>query len=158
MKRLLIYPVYLLQLNRSKGDRLHIRLAILGMLGIFLLFPSGAAAHPLDEFYQSTLITIVPNRITMQIELYTGVLVAPQILPMIDINQDDIISEAEGQAYVDLFLDDVVFEIDGIATPMTAVDIEMPSALDSKAGVGVIRFKLYTNLPPDHRGDHQFFL
>jgi ABC-type nickel/cobalt efflux system permease component RcnA len=114
-------------------------------------------AHPLDEFYQSTFITIVPNRITMQIELYTGALIAPQILPMIDANQDDIISESESQAYVDLFVNDVVFEIDGAPTPLTATDIEMPSPLDLKAGVGVIRFKLYTDLPSDHRGDHQFF-
>jgi ABC-type nickel/cobalt efflux system permease component RcnA len=130
---------------------------MLGMLGISLLFPPGAAAHPLDELYQSTYITVVPNRITMQIELYTGVLVAPRILSMIDTNQDDIISEAESQAYVDLFLNDVRFEIDGRPTLLTATDIEMPSPLDLKAGVGVIRFKLYTDLPPDHRGNHQFF-
>lgn len=122
-----------------------------------LMFPPRVEAHPLDEFYQATFITIVPNRITMQIELYTGVLVAPQIVPMIDADQDDIISEAESQAYVDLFLKDVVFEIDGTPTPLTAADIEMPSPLDLKAGVGVIRFNLYTDLPPDHRGDHQFF-
>jgi ABC-type nickel/cobalt efflux system permease component RcnA len=130
---------------------------MLGMLGISLLFPPGAAAHPLDELYQSTYITVVPNRITMQIGLYTGVLVAPRILSMIDTNQDDIISEAESQAYVDLFLNDVRFEIDGRPTLLTATDIEMPSPLDLKAGVGVIRFKLYTDLPPDHRGNHQFF-
>jgi hypothetical protein len=100
---------------------------MLGMLGISLLFPPGAAAHPLDELYQSTYITVVPNRITMQIELYTGVLVAPRILSMIDTNQDDIISEAESQAYVDLFLNDVRFEIDGRPTLLTATDIEMPS-------------------------------
>jgi ABC-type nickel/cobalt efflux system permease component RcnA len=130
---------------------------MLGLLGVFFLFPSGAAADPLDEFYQSTYITLVPNRITMQIELYPGVLVAPQILSMIDTNQDDIVSEAESQAYVDHFLNDVIFEIDGLATPLTATDIEMPSPLDLKAGVGVIRFKLYADLPPDHRGNHQFF-
>jgi hypothetical protein len=88
----------------------------------------------------------------MQIELYTGALIAPQILPMIDTNQDDQISEADGQAYVDLFLKDVVIEIDGNPTPFTATDIELPSSLDLQAGVGVIRFKLYTDLPPDHRG------
>lgn len=48
----------------------------------------------------------------MQIKLYIGVMVAPQILPMIDINRDDIISETESEAYIDLFLDNVVIEID----------------------------------------------
>lgn len=124
---------------------------------LLVVFPVSAAAHPLDEFYQSTFITVVPNRITMQIELYTGALIAPQVLAMIDINQDDHITEAEGQAYVDLFLADVVFEIDGKPAPLTATGIELPSSLDLKAGVGVIRFKLYTDLPADHRGQHQFF-
>lgn len=134
------------------------QLLLIGVMSLWaLMFPPRVVAHPLDEFYQATFITIVPNRITMQIELYTGVLVAPQILPMLDADQDDIISEAEGQAYIDLFLDDVLFEIDGTPSPLTATDIEMPSPLDLKAGVGVIRFKLYTDLPPDHRGDHQFF-
>lgn len=134
------------------------QLLLIGVVSLWaLMFPPRVVAHPLDEFYQATFITIVPNRITMQIELYTGVLVAPQILPMLDADQDDIISEAEGQAYIDLFLDDVLFEIDGTPSPLTATDIEMPSPLDLKAGVGVIRFKLYTDLPPDHRGDHQFF-
>lgn len=134
------------------------QLLLIGVMSLWaLIFPPRVVAHPLDEFYQATFITIVPNRITMQIELYTGVLVAPQILPMLDADQDDIISEAEGQAYIDLFLDDVLFEIDGTPSPLTATDIEMPSPLDLKAGVGVIRFKLYTDLPLDHRGDHQFF-
>jgi len=73
------------------------------LIGLFLTFPPAAVAHPLDEFYQVTYITMAPNRITLQIELYTGVLIAPQILAMIDTNQDDRISEVESQAYVICF-------------------------------------------------------
>lgn len=134
------------------------KLFLIGVMSLWgFMSPPRVEAHPLDEFYQATFITIVPNRITMQVELYTGVLIAPEIMAMIDADQDDIISEAESQAYVGLFLNDVVFEIDGTPTPLTATDVEMPSPLDLKAGVGVIRFKLYTDLPPDHRGQHQFF-
>lgn len=127
------------------------------LVGLLLLFPSATVAHPLDEFYQVTYITIVPNRITLQIELYTGVLIAPKILGMIDTNQDDRISEAESQAYVDLFLKDIIFEIDGQSFPLSTSNLEFPTPLDLKAGVGVVRFSLYTNLPPDHRGSHYFF-
>jgi ABC-type nickel/cobalt efflux system permease component RcnA len=122
-----------------------------------LSFPDEVIAHPLDEFYQATFVTIVPNRITMRVELYTGVLIAPEIMAMIDTDRNDEISEAEGRAYVQLFLEDVIFEIDDKPIPLTVADIEFPSALDLKAGVGVIRFKLYTDLLPDHRGQHQFF-
>ncbi|MCQ3978480.1 MAG: hypothetical protein DPW09_34055 [Anaerolineae bacterium] len=127
------------------------------LMGLFLIFPPTAVAHPLDEFYQVTYITLAPNRITLQVELYTGVLIAPQILAMIDTNQDDRISETESQTYVDLFLKDITFEIDGQPTSLTPADLEFSTPLDLKAGVGVIRFKLYTNLPADHRGSHQFF-
>jgi len=134
------------------------RFGIIGFVSLLLfIFPPQAIAHPLDEFYQSTFITLFPNRITMQVELYTGALIAPQILLMIDKNQDDEISQAEEEAYVNLFLKDVTFEIDGARTPLTAANLEFPTPLDLKAGVGVIRFRLYTDLPPDHRGDHQFF-
>jgi hypothetical protein len=155
-----IFAIYLIlkgQFNCSKRKNLRIGLVMPGMMAILLLFPSSVAAHPLDEFYQATFITVVPNRITMQIELYTGVMVAPQVLPMIDINRDGIISETESEAYIDLFLDDVVIEIDGFPVSVIATDIEMPSPLELKAGVGVIRFKLYTDLPPNHRGNHQFY-
>ena len=134
------------------------RFGIIGFLSLLLLmFPPQAKAHPLDEFYQSTFITLAPNRITMQIELYTGALIAPRILPMIDTNQDEIISLAEEMAYIDLFLKDVIFEIDGTPTALTATDLEFPTILDLKAGVGVIRFRLYSDLSVDHRGDHQLF-
>ena len=127
------------------------------LIGLFLTFPPAVVAHPLDEFYQVTYITMAPNRITLQIELYPGVLIAPQILAMIDTNQDDRISEVESQAYVDLFLKDITFEVDDQSTLLVATNLEFPTPLDLKAGVGLIRFNLYTNLPADHRGNHHFF-
>ena len=90
---------------------LSIRLIFISLIsGLGLIFPNSVAAHPLDEFYQATFITIVPNRITIQIELYTGILVAPEIMTVIDTDQDDEISEAEGQTYVDLFLKGILKE------------------------------------------------
>lgn len=136
LKKLLMFPTCLRQLPYSKGCWLHIKLAILGMLSLSLLFPSNVGAHPLDEFYQSTYITMIPNRITMQVELYTGVLVVPQILAMVDTNQDDKISEAESGAYIDLFIEDVICEIDDIPTRLTPTDIEFPTPLDLKAWSG----------------------
>lgn len=56
---------------------------------LLMLFPPPVMAHLLDEFYQSTFITLAPNRIMMQVELYTGVLVAPQVLAIIDTDRND---------------------------------------------------------------------
>jgi ABC-type nickel/cobalt efflux system permease component RcnA len=133
-----------------------ILICLIGLV-VTLACPPAVQAHPLDEFYQATFVTVAPNRVSMIVELYTGVLVAPQVLAMVDANHDELISEAEQQAYVDQFLRDIIFEVDNLPRPLTATTFEFPSVLDLKAGVGVIRFTLSADLPPDHRGDHQFF-
>lgn len=129
----------------------------MSLLAGLVFFPPAAAAHPLDEFYQVTYMTMAANRITLQIEQYTGVLVAPQILKLIDTNRDDLISPAESEAYVKRFLKDVVFEIDGQPATLTPTDFDFSTPLDLRAGVGVIRFSLYADLPPDHHGSHQCY-
>jgi ABC-type nickel/cobalt efflux system permease component RcnA len=133
-----------------------IRLWLIGLISL-LAFPPAAAAHPLDELFQVTYVVMAPNRITLQLELYTGVLVAPQVLALIDTNGDDLISESESRAYVNLFLKDIIFEIDGQPIPLTLANFEFATPLDLRAGVGIIRFDLYTDLAADHRGNHQFY-
>lgn len=123
---------------------------------LWLLTPA-ALAHPLDEFYQVTFITLAPDRISLIVELYPGILVAPQILAMIDLDQDDLISEEESQAYLDLFLQDITFEVDGTPLVLAATQSEFAAPLDIRGGIGVIRFNLQADLPADHRGGHQFF-
>lgn len=130
---------------------------IIGLIVALLGLPSAAAAHPLDELYQVTYVVMAPNRITLQIEQYMGVLIAPQILALVDPNQDELISEVESQAYVSLFLKDIIFEIDDQPTTLTPTDLQFSSPLDLRAGVGVISFHLQADLPADHRGSHQFY-
>jgi ABC-type nickel/cobalt efflux system permease component RcnA len=144
---------------RSASFRIALSIQLsLPLLVLFMLVaPRILAAHPLDEYYQVTYITVAPNRINLSVELYPSVLIAPQLLALIDANQDDRFSEVERQAYVDLFSHDVSAEIDGVPVDLQATEIEFPSALDLRSGGGVIRFKLHTDLPADHRGDHQFF-
>lgn len=126
-------------------------------LAAWLALISGVKAHPLDEFYQATFITVAPDRINLTVELYTGVLIAPQILVMVDSDQDAQISEAEKRAYVERFLSDVTFEIDHTPTPLAFTDLEFPNAVDLQAGVGIVRFTLYANLPAIQPGQRQLY-
>lgn len=125
----------------------------------YLLSPlqSTTSAHPLDEFYQATFITLASNRVNLIVEQYPGILVAPKITALIDTNGDELISEAERQTYVSLFLTDVTFEVDGVPTPLQITALEFPTVLDLRAGIGVIRFYLSADLPANHRGDHALF-
>jgi len=133
------------------------RLFILGLLVQLMIFPVNALAHPLDEFYQVTYITVAPNRVTLKIELYPGILVAPQLLTTIDSDQNDDISTAEAQAYVTQFIDDLIFEIDNQATPLQATNLDFPPVLGIRAGQAIIRFDLHADLSDDLIGSHQLF-
>lgn len=132
-------------------------LRLIGLVITLLALPPAAAAHPLDEFYQVTYIVVGPNRITLQVEQYPGLLIAPQVLTLVDANQDEQISETERQAYADRFLKDVVFEIDDQPTSLTPTDFEFSTPLEVQAGTGLIRFDLRADLPADHRGSHQLY-
>jgi ABC-type nickel/cobalt efflux system permease component RcnA len=126
-------------------------------LAAWLFMVPGVRAHPLDEFYQVTFITVAPDRINLKVELYTGVLIAPQILTLVDGDQDEQISEAEKRAYVEHFLTNVTFEIDHAPTPLAFTHLEFPNAVDLRAGVGIIRFTLYVDLPATQPGQHQLY-
>lgn len=129
---------------------------LVGVVAVWPVVPA-SAAHPLDEYYQVTYITVAPNRINLSIELYPSVLIAPQLLSVIDANQDDQLTPAEQQVYADKFLNDVIFEIDGEAVPLKSTNLNFPSVLDITGGAGVIHFTLYADLPAEHRGAHRFF-
>lgn len=134
-----------------------LKVGLIPLLILLLALPASAAAHPLDEFFQAVYIRMAPNRITLQVELYTGVLIAPRILALIDTNGDSVVSPEEGQAYLNRYRQDLTFEIDDQPVPLTIRSSEFPSVLDLQAGVGVIRFTFYTDLPANHRGQHHFF-
>ena len=101
---------------------------------VSLFNPSRSVAHPLDEFYQVTFITVGANRAEFTIELYPGVLVAPQLLALLDVDDDDQISEEEAQAYAEKFVNDLVLEVDGTAVDPTVDRMEIPPSLEIRAG------------------------
>ena len=121
------------------------------------LAPPAALAHPIDEFYEVTYINVAPQRVTLKIELYPGVLVAPQLLAMLDPNQDDLITPAEAQAYVARFMSDLTFKVDGQARPLQAANLDFPEVLAIRAGQAIIRFDLSANLPAGFKGNHRLF-
>src|SRR5215213_642747 len=109
-----------------KGRRLS-RLLQLGLIALLLGLlapPLAALAHPLDVYLQASYITVAPAQILVELDLSPGVLVAPQVLPQLDSNGDQQISEAEGQAYADAVLPNVVLQVDGkpLALTITRID------------------------------------
>ncbi len=143
-----------------RHHRLRPRIWLVGLLGpIWLLAATlpaqEASAHPIDEYVQNTYIDLAPDRTTLQIDLTPGMLVAPEVVMLIDTDGDGELSEAEGASYVEnAVLRDVSLAVDGEPQPLTLVDSSFPTPLDMGAGMSTIRVRVDAEALAGSPGDH----
>src|SRR5437763_12980425 len=84
------------------------------LVAVILLFaPAPALTHRLDEYLQSTLISISKDRLEAQITLTTGVAIFPKLAADIDTNADGAVSQTEQREYAGRVLRDLSLTIDG---------------------------------------------
>jgi nickel/cobalt transporter (NicO) family protein len=137
------------------------RLGPIPLLGLIALLlgllapPEAALAHPADVYLQATYITAAPTQIVVELDLSPGVLVAPQVLPQLDTDGDQQISDAEGQAYMGAVLRNVVLHVDGKPLALAVTKIDMPAYLNIQAGYGTIRIFTTATLAAGMIGTHQ---
>ncbi len=139
----------------SCGLWLLLRIGLIALLCGLLAAPKPALAHPLDIYLQATYITVSLTQIEVELDLSPGVLVAPEILPQLDPDGDEQISEAEGQAYVAGVLDKVLLQVDGQPLALAVTKIDMPVYLNIQAGYGTIRVFTMATLATGLSGTHQ---
>src|SRR5829696_1507612 len=130
-----------------RHHRLRPRIRSFGLLGLILLLAATlpakeASAHPLDEYVQNTYIDPASDRTTLELNLTPGVLVAPEMVALIDTDGDGEISETEGDAYANEVLRDISLEVDGEPQPLTLTSSQFPTPLDIRAGMGTIRLQV----------------
>lgn len=116
----------------------------LGSIAILLMFPGAALAHRLDEYLQATRLSLALDRLVLKIDLTPGVEVAPVIFARINTNRDGRISAAEGRAYANQVLNEIVIEMDGRKPHLDLVRSEFPTFEEMRAGVGTIRIEART--------------
>jgi ABC-type nickel/cobalt efflux system permease component RcnA len=114
-----------------------------------------ALAHALDAYLHASYITLKPTQVVVELNLTPGLLVAPQVLPKLDTNTDQQISEAESQAYVNSLLRNVLLQVDGQPSALAVTKIEMPPYLNIQAGYGNIRVFAAAALADGMTGAHQ---
>lgn len=122
---------------------------------VWLIAPHAAFAHPSDAYLQASYITIRSSRIEIELNLTPGVLVAPQVLPELDKNNDQQISEAEGAAYVNDVLRNLAVQVDERALALDVSKIELPTYLNLQAGYGIIRVVASAEFDKNTSGAHQ---
>jgi nickel/cobalt transporter (NicO) family protein len=140
---------------KRRGLRPILLLGLITLLLGLLAPPQAALAHPLDVYLQASYITVAPTQIVVELDLSPGVLVAPQVLPQLDTDGDQQISDAEGQAYVDAMLGKVVLQVDGKPLALAVTKIDMPAYLNIQSGYGTLRIFTVATLADGMTGTHQ---
>ena len=110
-------------------------------LAILLALPVTLFAHRLDEYLQAARFSLASDRIVLKMDLTPGIDVAPLIFALINTNHDGRISEAEGRAYANQVLKEIVVEMDGRPQHLDLVSSEFPSFQEMTAGIGTIRIE-----------------
>src|SRR5579871_6600697 len=101
-------------------------ISLLGLISIQFLVPIVVAAHPLDVYLQATYITLTGDKVLVDVDMTPGVLIAPQVLPLIDTNQDSVISDAEGSAYAHQVISHFRLQANGNDIPLTLINFQYP--------------------------------
>lgn len=116
-----------------------------------------ALTHPADVFLQASYITVAPSEIVIELDMAVGVLVAPQMLPLIDSDNDQYISEVENQSYAKTVVQQLELQVDRQPLELVLTQVDMPDYLTLQSGIGVIRIFALTRLEDGMRGNHQLY-
>jgi hypothetical protein len=123
-----------------------------------LACPPLILAHPLDEYVQATLVAIEPGEIRLQMNLTPGVAVAEQVLGLIDLNHDGIISSNESAAYAESVKRDLVVRLDGRNVEAKLTALNFPDPVEMRTGWGIIQLEYSVTPGALVAGQHSFTL
>jgi hypothetical protein len=127
------------------------RASILAVLCLCLR--THARAHRLDEYLQSTLLTLARDHVEAEMTLTPGVAVFAVVVAGIDTNRDGILSPSEERAYARRVLGDLSLYVDGRRTALRLLSVKFPEMDAMKEGRGEIRIEFAGDLPGD--GSHR---
>jgi hydrogenase/urease accessory protein HupE len=132
------------------------KLIFLPLLLLFVV--KTVSAHRLNEYLQSTTITLSSDSIRMHLRMTAGTDIAPTIIKLIDTNGDGVFSAAEQQAYFSLVLHGTQLFIDGHAIALQPCVYSFPGIADMKAGSGEIALFVSAQLPAELSNHHMVFV
>ena len=133
----------------------HRLLAAAAVVAGWILTPSAAQAHRLDEYLQATRLSIDVDRVGLEIDLTPGVTIARDVFNAIDADGDGWISAAEKEAYAREVLRSIVLSVDGRAAAIVHAEIGVPEFGELAEGVGTIRVRAAADIPYAGAGHHR---
>lgn len=115
---------------------------------LLLSSTESARAHRIDEYLQSTILSLQANRVQTSMRLIPGVLVASSVIDRIDTNGDGVFSESEQRAYASSVLGDLSMAAEGRPLHPTLVSWSFPQPAQLRDGLGEIHIEYTVELPP----------
>lgn len=131
--------------------------SLFGLLFLSLLLVSAVSAHPVDETVHTSYLTLTGDTVLVDVDITPGVVVAAQVLPLIDTDGSGDISESEGQSYASTVVAALRLNASDTPLALTLNSVEYPPYADLSAGTGVIRLHLSAPLPGTASGDYALF-
>ena len=124
---------------------------------LFLALCRAGHGHRLDEYLQATRLDLHLDRVGIEMDLTPGIDVAARVIPWIDVNGDGTVSATEVEAYTDLVLHGMRFEVDGRPRPVKLLETQMAGMDALKSGAGAIRLQAEVFFDRLRGGEHRFF-
>jgi hypothetical protein len=121
---------------------------------VAVLLSIDGQAHSLDEYVQAARLSLVRERVALELDLTPGVAVASEIITTIDRDADAAISSEEARAYGQAVMSDVRLTVDGRAVDVRLERVEVPSAADLRAGLGTVSVRASADIDRLGAGRH----
>ncbi len=132
--------------------------ALLSAVVVILIAPAETSAHRLDEYLQAMRVSLERGRISIEIDLTPGAIIASGIITLLDRDRDGQISPLEAQAYGEDVLSDLIVEFDGVPVAVVLTRVELPPLDGMRHGLGAIRLQALSEVGPFSAGRHHVHL
>lgn len=127
----------------------------LAAIGLAFTFALPAPAHVLDEYLQSSYLSLHADYVEVEIDLTPGVAVLPDVQWLIRGKREGQITSSELQTYARSVLGSILLELDGTPKPLELVNSFLPSLVELREGAGTIRLFARAKVPDWSPGRHQ---
>jgi ABC-type nickel/cobalt efflux system permease component RcnA/Tol biopolymer transport system component len=116
-------------------------------------------AHPADMYYHTHIITLTETRIEVIWEIKPGPMIAQSIWFEVDVDQDNRVSEQEGEAWAASRLSVISGKLDQESLDLSLDQVIWPAEIDDLfSGETPIRVHLSAQWPADLDGVHELSL
>ena len=112
-------------------------------------------AHRVDEILQAALVSIEPDAVRLEVSLTPGIESLPDLLAVLDPDQDGQISTLEEATYASRLRSELHLNLDGHALALRETGHQFPPLEELRNGAGVLRFQIQAKIPSLTAGRHE---